>query len=897
MLTRAMCRTIMQFARSNLPLLHHSFGDSGDVELPHIVGPLWMMSDRVVVTPKGELPPQLGAQILPEDDDSRRARRKNSSFDGVVVDLDSTYSFSTDTANIELIDWSVVNIPLLSKLGKWQIYYFSALIYRIHLYALFCSSDLHTFWLDADLILCAYELKSPEPAITKHRQEDITYCFRLLLRHSSNHHNLSHYDDAPSSGELAYTGEATQDETNNKVMRDLAGCSGGYEVISSAEDRQQNEYSFNDFDDEDESESVFMNESSRIAGTSLYSSIDVPPSALGSAVPWEDFTFIPVIFEVDDFRKKSSGKRRLYYGIQFPSSFEVSDSVSKLNMGGRMSLHSYMECTKTLSSLTPHYIKPCNYSRLNECAQRRLQLNALFLSIYKSVQSRSITTMTQKKLFSLFSDGKPTEELLDPGKNISSEYGVSSRRHREGIGATLCHSRVCVQLGRFYWSEEYMMLTSTELVFVKPASRLGRTARVRIRLTELYEVSLIPYDQGLFDGPAPEFSFLAISTFSKEYHIAVRGHAVRDRWLSTFSSCLTRRPPYADTHNLSMVTILSDKARDHEASADGGEESIYLQDMNMLSTPVGFNLGDRVILNARKFQANPFEVVDFDSETVTMAAEKFRVSKSQSTLGSLISAENGSAEMSALRVASLSGEGAECTLSDLFPADVKLPFVRDGRYVLHIDLISKIVAEALDLILSICERMIIKENDVSITDPSGSIHMWMMFMDKISALSNIEIDFATYDPGDAAALATFLNLYHTLLLHSFVAVRVPSSALNWPSLFNCCAYEAFGDIFSISELEHGVLRNGMRVHILILVSAIFLRYAIYLGMSKPSSFIAQMLIPKSVYGFALTVKDLRLLWAMNCGSSSLAESIPVYNKDTLNSQLNYNIRYTNQNLF
>lgn len=118
MLTRAMCRTIMQFARSKLPLVHHSFGDGEDVELPHIVGPLWMMSDRVVVTAKGETPPELGSRILPEDSENRRQRRQNSSFESIKVDLDSTYSFSTDTSNIELVEWSVVNIPLLSKLGE-----------------------------------------------------------------------------------------------------------------------------------------------------------------------------------------------------------------------------------------------------------------------------------------------------------------------------------------------------------------------------------------------------------------------------------------------------------------------------------------------------------------------------------------------------------------------------------------------------------------------------------------------------------------------------------------------------------------------------------------------------------------------------------------------------------
>jgi hypothetical protein len=51
-----------------------------------------------------------------------------------------------------------------------------------------------------------------------------------------------------------------------------------------------------------------------------------------------------------------------------------------------------------------------------------------------------------------------------------------------------------------------------------------------------------------------------------------------------------------------------------------------------------------------------------------------------------------------------------------------------------------------------------------------------------------------------------------------------------------------------------------------------------------------MLIPKSSYRFALRTKDFRLLWALNCGSISLLESIPVYVAETLDSQLNYNMR-------
>ncbi|CAM9094530.1 unnamed protein product, partial [Ectocarpus fasciculatus] len=717
MLTRAMCRTIMNFARSNLPLLHHSFGDSEDVELPHITGPLWNMSDRVVVTPKGEVPPVLGTGALPETDEARRTRRKCKSFDGITVDLDSTYSFSTSTANIELVEWSVVNIPLLSKI------------------------DLHTFWLDADLILCAYELKGSDKAM-RHSQEDISYCFRLLLRHASNHHNLSHDTDADSKEKDG--ADVLQAKTNNRVMRDLADRGHGYEEIRTSIDFS--------FGDDDEPESSFVVEAAEDeAELQNYLRENVPQ---GSVSPI-NFEFVPVIFEVDDFRRKSS------------------DSSVKMELGNHMTLHSYMECKNALCTLKVRSDKPNNYSRLDESSQRRLHLQALFSQLFDMLSNGKTAPSLQQKVISLFSDLKATKELLDPEKNISSEYGVSSRKHREGIGATLCHSRVCVQMGRFYWTEEYMLLTSTELVFVKPATRLGRTARVRIPLKDIFDVCLTPSHQRLFSSPFSDFSFITISSFSRKYNIAVRDHAVRDRWLSSFASIMSDRVSgqQSAVGALPLERPIARSMSESTAQMES-DDPFYLQDMNMLSAPAGFNLGDRVVLNGRSLQANPFEVTSVDDEVIRASSHR--------------------------------------------------------------------------------------------RNSEPHVAVWILFMDKVSALSNIEIDYCTYDPFGSAASAMFLNLYHTLLLHSFLAIRIPSSALNWPSMFNCCAYEAFGDIFSLSELEHGVIRHGM---------------------SKPSNFLAQMLIPKSSYSFALTANDMRLLWAINCGSSSLLESIPVYTKENLDSQL------------
>lgn len=82
---------MLQFARTINPLMHHGFGDDSDVELPHLVSPIWSTVDKLVVTPPGENPPELGG-ILPETAASRASRKGTPGLE-LEIDLDSVYSF------------------------------------------------------------------------------------------------------------------------------------------------------------------------------------------------------------------------------------------------------------------------------------------------------------------------------------------------------------------------------------------------------------------------------------------------------------------------------------------------------------------------------------------------------------------------------------------------------------------------------------------------------------------------------------------------------------------------------------------------------------------------------------------------------------------------------------
>ena len=151
---------------------------------------------------------------------------------------------------------------------------------------------------------------------------------------------------------------------------------------------------------------------------------------------------------------------------------------------------------------------------------------------------------------------------------------------------------------------------------------------------------------------------------------------------------------------------------------------------------------------------------------------------------------------------------------------------------------------------------------------SDSTNIWIEFLDGVSLLQAIDLTKYCYNKDDMVAL--LLNLYHLMIFHGFLIYGNPTSVFHW-KFFSVCSYEAFGDIFSLAELEHCIIRFGM---------------------ARPSiNIVAQSYIPQSRYAFSLDVKDFRLLWAVNCGSESMFGAIPIYKAKLLNAQLEANMVY------
>lgn len=88
--------------------VHMSFGGNGEV--PHIGAPAFHSFDRVVVTPPGETPPQLGTHMEKKKSDIER--RKKFFKTNMKIQVGSTYTFSMKNRRFNPLLWKVVGVPI-----------------------------------------------------------------------------------------------------------------------------------------------------------------------------------------------------------------------------------------------------------------------------------------------------------------------------------------------------------------------------------------------------------------------------------------------------------------------------------------------------------------------------------------------------------------------------------------------------------------------------------------------------------------------------------------------------------------------------------------------------------------------------------------------------------------
>lgn len=100
-------------------------------------------------------------------------------------------------------------------------------------------------------------------------------------------------------------------------------------------------------------------------------------------------------------------------------------------------------------------------------------------------------------------------------------------------------------------------------------------------------------------------------------------------------------------------------------------------------------------------------------------------------------------------------------------------------------------------ILKICQNT----KDKNVVNPD--ITDWVEFSEKVSLLQSVSLHDLTKED----LIAFFLNVYHTLLLHAFVVLGVPSSNTDWRTLKMTASYEIAGDLITLKDIDEVILGN------------------------------------------------------------------------------------------
>ena len=186
-----------------------------------------------------------------------------------------------------------------------------------------------------------------------------------------------------------------------------------------------------------------------------------------------------------------------------------------------------------------------------------------------------------------------------------------------------------------------------------------------------------------------------------------------------------------------------------------------------------------------------------------------------------------------------------------------------------------LVARLLNIALALAEQSSSSEDSFFPGDEELQ-NSYVGFMDGVALLQRI--DESALVPGSAEKTCLFLNLFHLILLHGFLVAGVPNSHFKWTSFYNTCAYEAFGDVFTLAELQKSVIHCGAP-------------HASSSSSSSGGNGGASGGVDGGGYAFSLESKDPRLLWALNTGLvQSQPARIHIYEPVSLSDQLDAAVR-------
>ena len=418
-----------------------------------------------------------------------------------------------------------------------------------------------------------------------------------------------------------------------------------------------------------------------------------------------------------------------------------------------------------------------------------------------------------------------------------------------------------------YWCEGWLALRSHVVDFFNPSKkRILRIATRDIRAVK-------PLDGGQQPLPGP-FQFFTLETSSRIFYVGCAADRL-DLWMVMFNKAL------APIRNAQLN-------EDHaESGLDVAVETAVsdLRELFSVTTPARWKRDNRRILNARRFFFH-FGSASPPGSTAAIAASFSSAKPFCRALqrpGSLDEQPGRSMQRNSTARENtfeddMSDEGLAADAGEILGHGKAIGIDRQASLEDHEEdpkpphhAAAMNIAYGVDP-CKVVERLLAMVSRITSTediDPLSS-PLFSEFMDLATQLRFLDLTSLLTDQRECSegteskATAFFLNLYHVMLTHGILVFGPPDSIIQvhaHPSLnsvevtllrlsayqvtkfYNRMCYEVAGDVYSICELEHGVLRAAM---------------------SNPDHALLNWAIPQGIsYSFKLRTVDPRRHIAIN----------------------------------
>lgn len=747
-ITRSFSRAILKFVNTMVNNLHYSFGDFPDAvgfEKPHIVAPLFSTMDKIVETPEGGVPPPMG-KPFPEDPEYRSIRLKNRRTND-MINLSSTYSFSVNTSNMDLVSWNLVGIPMLKPI------------------------DMRTFFGESPIRLVGYEMPAEEAAKYpgKHPASAMNYVFNMKLKRLE-----SAIDDSESNSEFGSGAEEDVTEIPNPAM-----LLGAIEEEEQDEDPQEGKSSDDEKNDDDHSidaggkpkrtyrrlwrRSAGDSESSNFKGrgskklgqwlgskkkevgeffhrdrdlhfvsaaghgdsnTDIMGDGDHQPAHAEEAMMEsdDDLRYCPACVDAIDHRK--DGKRRTLFAFPWsPPPNEWSDSAASAQQ-----LQQSPKLGAQLLGASPLSRSHANVSVLAGCGvveqmtppfTIKLRSHSEVVKSFPVPKDSKISNQKLKRLTTVERERRQMAEtyaaMLNKGSSYSSImnafFGSPSDTDRLFLGMSLSkgsgncltpkktygeemwEGSVAFATDKRHWVEGVAFISNSELMICKSAD--ARKVVNIIAVPSIISVRPMWHNE----VPMDMFKFFQVETFSRVLYFMVRNDRQLEAWMTAFAAVGIHSEPNYSERSLSKLV-----------------EDLYF------GASTAWRLEKKRLFNYRNI---------------------------------------------IFRKTGLSAEFR----------DVSVTHLAEG-------LLEKVFSLLQD-------------------EGFADVRQWIQFMDWASALQAYDL----YALEGVEKVAVLLNVYHAMVLHGMIILGPPASWSSWPSFFNFFSYIISSEHICLSEFEFNILRS------------------------------------------------------------------------------------------